>query len=156
MAKSNLIAEPGKHEMIYTRVFDSSPAQVYRAYTNPELVSKWWGPRSVTTTVDKMDVQFGGVWRYLQKGDDGETAFRGVYHVVEEGTKLVFTFEWEGMPGHVLLETLTFEDQHGKTLLTDRSVFQTVEDRDGMLQYGAEGGMNESMERLEEVLAQVA
>ncbi len=154
MPKSNLIAEPGKHEMIYTHVFDAPPAQVYRAYTNPEHVSKWWGPRTITTTVDKMDVRFGGVWRYIQKGADGsETAFRGVYHVVEDGAKLVFTFEWEGMPGHVLLETLTFEDQDGHTLLTDRSVFQSVEDRDGMLQYGAEGGMNESMERLEELLA---
>jgi uncharacterized protein YndB with AHSA1/START domain len=96
----------------------------------------------------------GGNWRYVQRDADGNAyAFRGVYHQVLSPERLVCTFEFEGMPGHVLLETVTFEEQDGKTKLTDQAVFQTLEDRDGMLRTGMEQGAAESMDRFAELLA---
>jgi uncharacterized protein YndB with AHSA1/START domain len=153
LSKLNIIAEPGKQEIIMTRTFDAPRELVYRAYTDPRLIPQWWGPKSETTTVDQMDVRQGGSWRYIQRNDDGqEYAFRGVYHEVKAPERLVYTFEFEGMPGHVLLETVIFEEEGSKTKLTDQIVFQTIEDRDGMLKTGMEQGAAESMERLEKLL----
>ncbi len=153
MSKLNIIAEPGKQEIIMTRTFDAPRELVYRAYTDPRLIPQWWGPKSETTTVDQMDVRQGGSWRYIQRNDDGqEYAFRGVYHEVKAPERLVYTFEFEGMPGHVLLETVIFEEEGSKTKLTDQIVFQTIDDRDGMLKTGMEQGAAESMERLEKLL----
>jgi len=84
--------------------------------------------------------------------DGNEYAFHGVFHDVNEPEQIVYTFEWEGLPGHVLLETITFEENAGVTTLTDTSVFQSVEDRDGMIANGMEGGAQESMDRLAELL----
>ncbi len=156
MTRANLIAEPGKQEIVITRVFDAPRERVFKTCTDPILIPQWWGPRNLTTTVDKMDVRPGGVWRFVQRdADDNEYAFKGVYHDITPPERLVFTFEFEGMPGHVLLETMTFEEDDGKTKLTDSSVFQTVEDRDGMLQSGMEQGATETMDRLAELLAKV-
>jgi uncharacterized protein YndB with AHSA1/START domain len=148
MTKTEFIAEPGKQEIIMIRVFDASPERVFKASTDPKLIPQWWGPKSLTTTVEKMDVRSGGSWRYIQRDADGnEFAFHGVYHEVSQ-KRLVQTMEFEGMPGHVLLEIVTFEEIDGKTKLTEKSVFESVEDRDGMLKSGMEGGATESMERL--------
>jgi len=139
-----------------TRVFDAPREVVYRTYTDPHLVSQWWGPKNVTIHVEQMDVRPGGSWRIIHSDDDGhEYAFRGVYHEVLAPERLIYTFEFEGMPGHVLLETITFEERDGKTVLTDHAAFQTIEDRDGMLRTGMEQGAAESMNRLAEVLANV-
>ena len=125
--------------------------------TDPELIPRWWGPKYLTTSVDRMEVRKGGVWRYVQTDGAGDRyAFNGVYHEVTPSERLVYTFEFEGMPGHILLETVTFEEHDGKTFLTDQSVFQSVADRDGMLSSGMEGGASESMERIEEILARLA
>lgn len=157
MATMNLIAEPGKQEIVITRVFDAPRELVFKASTDPKLISQWWGPRGFTTTVDKMDVRPGGIWRYVHRAPDGnEYAFHGVYHEIVPPERLVYTFEFEGMPGHVLLETVTFEELDGKTKMTDQSVFQTVEDRDGMLNSGMEEGAAESMDRLDEQLQTMA
>jgi uncharacterized protein YndB with AHSA1/START domain len=155
MTKMNLIAEPGKQEIIMTRLFDAPRELVFKAYTDPNLIPQWWGPKGLTTTVDKMDVSEGGVWRFVQRDAEGnEYAFHGVYHSIVSPERLVYTFEFEGMPGHVLLATVTFEElDDGKTKLTDRSVFQSVEDRDGMLKSGMEEGAAESMDRFAELLA---
>ena len=154
MAKSNLIAEPGKQEIIITSTVDAPRDLVFKAYTDPNAIPQWWGPRGLTTVVDQMDVRPGGIWRFVHRDADGnEYGFHGVYHDVVSPERIVSTFEFEGMPGHVLLATMTFEEQDGKTKLTDASVFQSVEDRDGMLQSGMEGGASESMDRLDEYLA---
>jgi len=101
-----------------------------------------------------MDLRPGGRWRYVQRDPQGnEHAFHGVYHDIAAPERLVFTFEYEGVPGHVVLETLTLEELDGKTRLTDQSVFQSVADRDGMVQSGMESGATEMMDRLEELLA---
>jgi len=154
MTRTHLIAEPGKQEIVITRVFDAPREIVFRAYTDPNLIPQWWGPKSLTTTVAKMDVKPGGVWRFVQRDAHGnEYAFNGVYHEILPPQRLVHTFEFEGMPGHVLLETVTFEEFEDKTKLTDKSVFQTVEDRDGMLKSGMEKGAVETMDRFAEELA---
>jgi len=155
MNKATLIAEPGSHEIIMTRVFNAPRELVFKVMTDPKHIPQWWGPRIYTTIVDKMDVKPGGVWRYIQKGKDGnEFAFHGVYHSVEAPERVVDTFEFEGMPGHVLMETMTLEDEAGgKTKVTVSSVFQSVADRDGMLQSGMADGSNESYDQLDEILA---
>lgn len=153
MPKTIFIVEPGKQEVVITHIFDAPCDLVFKAYTDPNLLVQWWGPRYLTTRIDQMDVRKGGIWRFVQNDSNGnEFAFNGVYHAVWAPERIVDTFEFEGMPGHVLLETATFEDQDGKTLLTVKSVYQSVEDRDGMVQSGMEGGLTESMDRLEELL----
>jgi uncharacterized protein YndB with AHSA1/START domain len=144
---------PSDREIVMERVFDAPPEVVFRAYTEPDLVPKWWGPRRLTTTVEEMDVAPGSVWRYLQHDAEGnEYAFHGRYREIQAPERLVYTFEFEGMMGHVLLETATFEARDGKTKLTVTDLFDTVEDRDGMLQSGMEEGASESCDRLAELL----
>lgn len=155
MAKLELTAEPGKHELVITRTFDAPREQVFAAFIDPEAVSQWWGMPGVETIVDRLEPRKGGVWRFIDRLPDGtEYAFNGVYHEVEAPERLVYTFEWEGMPGHVLLETVRFEAQpDGTTKMIDASVFQSVEDRDGMLESGMEEGATQSMDQLEQFLA---
>ena len=153
MTKLNLIAEPGKHEIIMSREFDAPRELVFRAYTDPKLVPQWWGQKNSTTIVDQMEVKQGGIWRYVQRDAKGnEFAFHGVYHAIVVPERVVSTVEFEGLPGHVGLETITFEDVNGKTKMIDSAVFQSVADRDGMLQSGMEGGAEETWNRFEELL----
>jgi uncharacterized protein YndB with AHSA1/START domain len=153
LAKTVLIAEPGKQEASITRIFDAPRDRVFKAYTDPKLMTQWWAPRMFTIIVEKMDVRPGGVWRILNSDADGkEYAFHGVYHEVTSPDRLVYTFEFEGMPGHVLLGIVTFQDMNGKTKLTEKSVFETVEDRDGMLKSGMEDGAFETMDRLADLV----
>ncbi len=149
----NISAEPGGREIVIISVFDAPREHVFRAYTDPNLIPQWWGLREHTTTVDTMDVRPGGVWRLVSRDPDGnEFAFKGVYHAVVPPERLVRTSEFEGMPGHVSLETATFEEQDVKTTVTAIAVFQTVEDRDRMLQSGMEAGVAETTDRLVELL----
>ncbi len=154
MSKTMLIAEPGKQETVITYLFDAPRELVFRTFSDPHLIPQWWGPKYLTTVVDRMDVQPGGRWRYVQRDAQGnEFAFHGVYHAVVPLERLVYTFEFEGMPGHVLLETVSFEELDGRTKMTDQTVFQSVADRDGMLSMGMERGAAESMQRFAELLA---
>jgi uncharacterized protein YndB with AHSA1/START domain len=154
MSKLNLTATPGTQGIVMTRVFDAPRELVFRAYTDPELVPQWWGPEGVKTIVDTLDVRKGGLWRFIHSDDEGNAyAFNGVYHEVVAPERIVYTFEFEPMPGHILLETVTLEEQpDGTTKLVDVSVFQSVEDRDGMLSMGMESGAAESMDRLDALL----
>ena len=141
-------------EVVMTREFDAPRELVFRAYIDPDLIPRWWGPRYLTTTVDRMDVRAGGSWRFVQRAPDGAIhAFHGVYHLVQPPERIVQTFEYEGEPGHVLLETVTFEDLGGRTRITTQTVFQSLRDRDGMVASGMESGVVESMDRLEQLLA---
>jgi uncharacterized protein YndB with AHSA1/START domain len=153
MATKTFIAEPGKQEMVMTRVFDAPRELVFDAYADPDRIPLWWGPTTLTTIVDQMDVRPGGTWRFIQHDPDGnEYGFHGVYHAVERPERVVYTFEFEGMPGHVVLETVTFEEQDGRTKMTVQSVFQAVEDRDGMLASMLEDGADDIWDRLAELL----
>ncbi len=148
MSKTEFTAEPGRQDVIMSRVFDAPRDVVFKAVTDPEMVPQWWGPSALTTTVEKMDARPGGMWRYVQRDEEGhEDAFNGVYHMVSP-EQLVYTFEWEGMPGHVMLETVRLEEMDGKTKMTVSDVFQTLEERDGALQGDMmEAGATESMDR---------
>jgi uncharacterized protein YndB with AHSA1/START domain len=152
--KTTLLAEPGKSVIQVTRIFDAPRELVFKVTTDPRLIPQWWGPRIYTTTVEKMEVRPGGMWRFVQKGDDGSPyAFHGVYHDVVPGERVVSTFEFEGFPGHVLLEMVDYEDLGGKTRLRGTYVYASVEDRDGMLSSGMADGESESYDRLDELLA---
>lgn len=147
------LTTPSDREIIMERVFDAPREHVFKAHTDPQAIPHWWGRRGSTTTVDKMDLRPGGVWRYVQRDPDGnEYAFNGVYRAVVPPERLVYTFEFEGMPGHVSTETVRFEEHAGQTKLTATSVFSTPEDRDGMLQSGMESGAVETWDRLAELL----
>ncbi len=153
MVEMKITAEPGRSTIIATGVFDAPRQIVWEACTDPELVSQWWGPKSFTTTVEKMDARPGGLWRIVQRDAEGnEYAFRGVFHEVTQPEQLIYTFEYEAMPGHVLLETDTFEDLEDRTRMTTHLAFQTVEDRDAMLQ---QSGMREEMEETMDLLAEL-
>ena len=113
MSEMNLVAEPGKHAVTFTCLFDAPRNLVFKTYTDRHAVPQWWGPGSHKTVVDKMEVKPGGMWRYVSRGPDGnEYAFHGVYHLVVKPAQLVSTFEFEGLPErHVSLETANFETQ---------------------------------------------
>jgi uncharacterized protein YndB with AHSA1/START domain len=149
MNKTNLVAELGKQEVVISRLFSAPREQVFKYLTDPALVPQWWGPVALTTTIQSLDARMGGTWRFIQHDPGGhEYAFHGVYHEVTPPERLVYTFEYEGTPGHTLLEVVTLEEQGGQTLLTDKAVFQSIQDRDGMLQSGLKEGTIESMDRL--------
>src|SRR5438128_7328723 len=147
------VSLPSDREIVGSRIMDAPPELVFKAYTDPELIPRWWGPRRYATTVDKMDVRPGGVWRYISRGADGtEFAFHGTYREIKRPERLVSTFEFEGMPGHVVVDTATFEERGWKTQVTVTSRFESVEDRDGMLKSGMEDGAAETWDRLAELL----
>jgi len=151
------LTTPTDREIHVERVFEAPRDRVFAVYTDPELIPEWWGPRDTTTVVDRMEVRSGGSWRFLVRNSDrSETGFRGTYCEVAPPERIVQTFEWEGMPGHVSVETATFEDLGDRTKVTTTSIFHTPEERDGMLGSGMQRGMNETYARLDEVLAGIA
>ena len=156
-AHTATVTTPTDREIHIERVFDAPRDRVFAVYTDPELIPEWWGPRDTTAVVEQMDVRPGGSWRFIIHNADGsETAFRGTYREVTPPERIVQTFEWEGMPGHVSVETATFEDLGDRTRVITTSVFHTTEERDGMLGSGMEHGMNETYARLDELLARLA
>jgi uncharacterized protein YndB with AHSA1/START domain len=156
MVQASFAVQPGKQEVVITRIFDAPRALVFKVDTDPKLIPQWWGPKIYQTTVDKMEVKPGGMWRFIQQDAKGNKyGFHGVYHAVEPPDKLIYTFEFEGMPDHVSMETVTFEEQNGKTIMTDRVLYQSVEDRDAVVNTGMEKGSSESMERFAELLAKL-
>src|SRR3954470_19392289 len=148
------VAAEGEREVVTERVFDAPREKVFQAFVDPELIPRWWGRRQDTTRVARMDVREGGDWRFVTDGPDGTHAFRGTFRVVDPPRELEQTFEWEGLPGHIAVETTTFDDLgDGRTRVTTRSRFDTSEDRDGMLASGMEIGLGQSYEQLDELLA---
>jgi uncharacterized protein YndB with AHSA1/START domain len=153
MPKTEYTIEPGKQDITTTVVLDAPRELVFKAYTDPEIFAKWWGPARYTNVVEKFDARSGGEWRVIQRGADGsEYAFRGVNHSVDAPERICQTFEFEGVPGHVALQTATFEPLGNKTRITAQIVFQSVMDRDAMVGSGMQSGADESMERLAALL----
>ena len=154
--KTIITAEPGKQELFITREFDAPRELVFKAHTDPELYARWLGPHDLTTTFEVFEPVSGGRYRFIQKDKEGnEFAFHGVTHEVTAPERIIGTFEFEGLPeaGHVILETTRFEALPGnRTRLTSQSVFQSVADRDGMIESGMEHGVDEGYERLDEIL----
>jgi uncharacterized protein YndB with AHSA1/START domain len=158
MAKNKTIitAEPGKQELFITREFDAPRELMFKAFTDPKLYVQWIGLRGLTTTIETFEPRSGGSWRFIQKDESGnEFAFHGVNHEVLPPERIIDTFEFEGLPekGHVILETMRFEElPNNRTKVVSQSVFQSVADRDGMVQSGMEEGVNDSYDRLDELL----
>jgi len=153
MPKTEYVIEPGKQEIVSTTILDAPRELVFRAYTEPELFAQWWGPRRYKIEIEKFESRPGGEWKVTHVGADGSRyGFRGVNHDVVAPERICATFEFLGVPGHVALQTATFEPLGNKTKLVAHQVFQSVMDRDGMVASGMEDGANESMERLAEVL----
>jgi uncharacterized protein YndB with AHSA1/START domain len=151
---TTVLRTPSDREIVSVRVFDAPRERVFALYTDPELIPEWWGPRRTTTVVEEMDVRPGGAWRFLAREPDGEEmTFRGIYREVTPPERIVQTFEFDGMPGHVMIDTATFEDVDGRTKVTTTSLFHTSEERDGMLASGMERGLTETHDRLAELLA---
>jgi len=154
MEKTEYVIEPGKQEIIITRVFNAPRELVFKAMTDPKIVAQWFGPREYTNTIDKMEVRPGGLWRFIQRDQNGnEFAFHGVHHDVVAPERIVATFEFEGVPGHVLLQTVNLEPLVAKTRMVEQLVYQSVADRDGMVAAGMQRGSDDSMDRLAELLA---
>ena len=156
MSKTEITAEPGIPMIIITREFDAPRELVFRAHTNPDLLVQWLGPRDLATAIDRYEVRNGGAWRYVQTDAAGNTyGFHGVFHGDPSPDAIVQTFEFEGAPGHVCLQTTTLAERSGKTLMRTVSVFQSVEDRDAMVASGMERGVHDSGERLAELLVRM-
>jgi uncharacterized protein YndB with AHSA1/START domain len=153
METIEISSPPGKQEIIVTRIYNAPRELVYKTVTDPKLIPEWWGPRRFDTKVLNMVVIPGGKWRFLQRDKEGkEYGFHGVYHEVLIPERLVYTSEYEGMPGHVSLITDKFAERDGKTIITSTTVFQSIKDRDQMLQWGMEEGTTETTNRLNELL----
>jgi uncharacterized protein YndB with AHSA1/START domain len=147
-------AEPGVPFVDFTREFDAPVAAVFRAHAEPDLIAQWLGPRAYATTVERYDFRTGGGYRFVQTDGEAQFGFNGVFHVVRENEFAIQTFEFEGVPDVVSIESLRFEDLgNGRTRLVGHSVYPTQEARDEMVASGMEGGMSEGYERLDELLA---
>jgi uncharacterized protein YndB with AHSA1/START domain len=147
------VTTPSEREIRIERIFDAPRDRVWRAMTDPELIARWWG-RGNKLVVERMEVERGGHWRFVEHGPDGVHGFEGRFREVTPQERIVQTFEWDGMPGHVAVDTATFEDLgDGRTKVVTTSVFHTAEERDGMLQAGMEEGLNQSYVALDKLLA---
>jgi uncharacterized protein YndB with AHSA1/START domain len=156
MAELNVTAEPGVPQIVTTRDFEAPRDLLYRAFTEPDLLAQWLGPRRYTMTIERFDPRDGGTWRYVHADDAGNAyGFHGVFHGDPSPDGIVQTFEFEGAPGNVQMDTVTFEERGGGTTVRTNSVFQSVKARDAMYQSGMAEGMNEGYERLEELLAKL-
>jgi uncharacterized protein YndB with AHSA1/START domain len=152
-ASTSTAAKPAAPELTITRLLDAPCALVFKAWTEPEHLARWWGARNFTLTSCKMDLRPGGAFRFSMRGPDGKAyPHQGVYRQIKAPERLVFTWAWEdeeGRPGHETLVTVTFTDEDGKTRLDfHQAVFATVSSRDGH-----EDGWMECFDRLAAYLA---
>jgi uncharacterized protein YndB with AHSA1/START domain len=153
MTKLTTTVDRNKLETHMSRTFKASRERLWEAFTDPEQVVQWWGPRKYKTTVDQMDVTVGGKWRFVHEADGETFGFRGEYRELEEPEKITWTFEFEGMPGHITVETISFEDLgDGTTKISVVSHYDNLEDLNGMVDSGMEDGAAESYDRLAELV----
>jgi uncharacterized protein YndB with AHSA1/START domain len=154
MSKTQISAPAGVPFVDITREFDAPLDLVHRAWTDPDLVKQWLGPRKYEMVIERWEPRAGGAYRYIHRDEAGnEFGFRGVFHSADPDN-MVQTFEFEGVPGHVSLDRVQLEDLGGgRTRARLHSVYQSLEDRDGMVQAGMGDGVTEGFERLDELLA---
>ena len=156
---SATVTLPSDTEVLITRSFDAPAALVYKAYTTPDLVRRWWGFESSDWLVCDVDLRVGGQWRFVTRDDDMEVGFHGEYKEIDAPTRLVATEVYEGIPesdDSVALNTVTFDEIDGVTTMSILVQFAKQEYRDAMLESGMESGMQISYDRLEDVLREAA
>ncbi|MDQ0578418.1 SRPBCC family protein [Streptomyces rishiriensis] len=152
--ETRIEADPALPTIVITREFNASLDRVFTAYTDPDLVVQWLGPRRLTMRIDEYDARSGGAYRYVHLEDDGtEYGFRGVFHEVRPQERIVQTFAYDGFPDSVSLEKAVFESLGGRTRVTTTSVMETVEARDAIIKSGMQDGLRQGYERLDELLA---
>ena len=143
---------PGDREIQVERIFNAPRERVWRAYTERDLVAKWWG-RGNPLDIEKMDVRKDGEWRFIEKADGKSFGFQGRYIEVTPMDRITQTFGWDEMKEGEIVETTEFHDLgDGRTKIVATSRFSSPEDRTSMLNYGMEGGMNESYAALDRLL----
>ena len=152
-ASTSAGARSSERELVITRVFDAPRPLVFKAWTEPERLVRWWGPEGFTLPSCEMDLRPGGAFRFLMRSPEGnDHRLQGVYREIAEPERLVFTSAWvdaDGKPGHETLVTVTFAEHGAKTTLTlHQAVFESVESRDGH-----EAGWTECLDRLAALLA---
>ena len=143
---------PADDQILITREFDAPRELVFKAWTTPELVARWWaGERGKVTSVE-IDLRVGGTWRYVMEATEGfEVAFHGEYQEIVPNERLVNTEVFEGMPDAAALDMLTFTEEDGRTQLSMLVQHTCQEHRDAHINSGMEGGMQEAMDALERV-----
>ncbi len=153
MTTATIEADPTVPIIRVTRDFAATPAQLFRAHTDPQLFVRWVGPDGMTATLDRWDATTGGSWRFVGDAGGEEYGFHGCFHEVRPD-RIVQTFTWEGDPDGVALETLTFEDLgDGRTRLHAQSLCDSFEGRDAWLRSGMEGGVDQGYAKLDALLA---
>ena len=154
--KVNIIAEPGKQDILITREFEAPRELVFKAFTDKKLLERWMKHRDLETKFIEFEAKNGASWRFVQSDPRGNKyEFHGVIHEILPSERIIQTFEFDGLPekGHVALETTKFEElPDERTRITTLSVFQSVEDRDGMVQSGMEVGVQGNYANLDEIL----
>ncbi|OUM41144.1 SRPBCC family protein [Arthrobacter sedimenti] len=155
---TTITAEPGQPFVAIVRDFDAPRDVVFRAFTEPDLVRQWLGPRRMIMEILEFDAVTGGAYSYVHRDGEGNAyGFRGIFHTVVAPERIIQTFEFDGAPHHVSLDSMTFEDLgDGRTRCSGRSAFLTVEARDAMIGSGMEKGVNEGHERLDDVLSSLS
>lgn len=152
-SRTATITTPAEREIRIERVFDASRDRVWKACTDPALVAQWWG-RGNKLVVERMELERGGHWRFVEHSAEGVNGFEGRYREVTPPERIVQTFEWDGLPGYVVINDTTFEDLgDGRTKMVTTSLFYSSEERDGMLASGMEEGLNQSYAALDRLLA---
>jgi uncharacterized protein YndB with AHSA1/START domain len=141
----------GDRTIVIARALDASARTVFEAVTNPDLVARWWAPKSRGTIVScTADVRVGGTYRYAMRANSGQdVAFSGEYREVTPHSRLVFTSRFEGAPGEPAVVTVTFEERGGKTYVVHQEVYPSAMVRDIVVSTGMEKGMREAMDQLE-------
>ena len=146
---------PTDEQILITREFDAPKHLVYKAWTTPELVKRWWSANRGEVTIAEIDLRVGGMWRYVMIADGGmEVGFHGVYREIVPNERLVSTEVYEGIPDaeeHAALDTLTLTEVDGRTTLTILVEHPTKEGRDAHINSGMEDGMQDAMDLLEQV-----
>jgi uncharacterized protein YndB with AHSA1/START domain len=147
------VSTTGDRGVHIERTFDAPREKVWRAFTEPGLLAQWWG-RGNRLVVERFEAVRGGHWRFVEYVDGTGYGFEGRFREVTPPERLVQSFEWDGMPAHTGIQTMTLTDLGGgRTKLVIDLLFMTGEDRDGMIASGMETGMNESYRALDRVLA---
>ncbi|HEX2773555.1 MAG TPA: SRPBCC family protein [Micromonosporaceae bacterium] len=145
---------PSDTEITMSRTFDAPRHLVWAAMTQPQHIKRWWGRGNELDVT--LDFRPGGSYRYVEHAEDGnDYAFRGEIREIVPEERVVQTFEFEGMPGHIAVETMTLEEKDGKTVVTSTSSFSNKEDRDGMLNSGMQDGAKQSYDALDALLAEL-
>jgi uncharacterized protein YndB with AHSA1/START domain len=143
---------PADDQILITREFDAPKELVYKAWTTPELVRRWWSAKRGEVTVAEIDLRVGGTWRYVMIADGGfEVAFHGEYREIVPNERLVSTEVYEGMPDAEALDTLTLSESEGRTTMTILVQHATKEHRDAHIESGMEDGMQDALDLLEQV-----